>query len=190
MSFRQFVPDGPRVPFDILQALEDERLVLFCGAGVSKGTGLPDFKDLTTYAFRRCGAQVDGTGAPVAPAANGDYPPLDGWVRRIRRYCILLILVNVLLWCSWIGNEALGATLRLGGIPSPTEPSFVGFVHEIQICDIAKQPEVRGHLIDTAYLRLVEFNKEIMGTNFGHNVFTKDSILWLGLNPHIGGNAR
>lgn len=43
----QFVPGGPRVPARVLHALEEERLVFFCGAGISIGTGLPDFRQLT-----------------------------------------------------------------------------------------------------------------------------------------------
>ena len=51
---RQFVHRGPEIPSEVLYALEEERLVFFCGAGISVYTGLPDFKQLTVDAFAAC----------------------------------------------------------------------------------------------------------------------------------------
>jgi hypothetical protein len=42
----QFTGNGPYLPTEILRAQEEESLVIFCGAGVSIGTGLPSFKGL------------------------------------------------------------------------------------------------------------------------------------------------
>jgi hypothetical protein len=42
----QIFADGPPIPFALSSALEEERLVFFCGAGVSVYTGLPDFEKL------------------------------------------------------------------------------------------------------------------------------------------------
>ena len=42
----QWVPDGPLLPLEVLEALEDGDLVLFCGAGISMRAGLPNFKGL------------------------------------------------------------------------------------------------------------------------------------------------
>jgi len=41
-----FTTDGPDIPIEVLQALEDGELVFFCGAGVSKPAGLPLFGEL------------------------------------------------------------------------------------------------------------------------------------------------
>jgi hypothetical protein len=41
-----FTTDGPEIPIEVLQALEDGELVFFCGAGVSKPAGLPLFGGL------------------------------------------------------------------------------------------------------------------------------------------------
>lgn len=42
----RFVKDGPLIPVELLHSLEEGRLTLFCGAGVSRRCGLPDFKGL------------------------------------------------------------------------------------------------------------------------------------------------
>ena len=42
----QFVPNGPDVPEHLLHAHEDGRVVFFCGAGISRSAGLPDFESL------------------------------------------------------------------------------------------------------------------------------------------------
>jgi NAD-dependent SIR2 family protein deacetylase len=55
---RQFVHRGPEIPSEVLYALEEERLVFFCGAGISVYTGLPDFKQLTLDAFEACNVML------------------------------------------------------------------------------------------------------------------------------------
>lgn len=52
---RRFVRDGPELPYSVLQAHEEDRLVFFCGAGISYYTGLPGFKHLVSDAYARCG---------------------------------------------------------------------------------------------------------------------------------------
>src|SRR5215510_12706544 len=46
-----FIPDGPEIPIEVLQALEDGDLVFFCGAGVSKPAGLPLFGELVSAIY-------------------------------------------------------------------------------------------------------------------------------------------
>jgi hypothetical protein len=55
----QFTKDGPVVPVDLLQALEDGKLVIFCGAGVSRCCGLPDFRTLVTDVATRLGRRLE-----------------------------------------------------------------------------------------------------------------------------------
>jgi hypothetical protein len=44
----KFAKDGPSIPIELLQSLEDGNLVVFCGAGISRYLGLPDFKGLVS----------------------------------------------------------------------------------------------------------------------------------------------
>lgn len=52
---RKFIPGGPEIPYSVLQAHEEERLVFFCGAGISYYTGLPGFPELVRDTFKACG---------------------------------------------------------------------------------------------------------------------------------------
>jgi NAD-dependent SIR2 family protein deacetylase len=46
-----FTTDGPDIPIEVLQALEDGELVFFCGAGASKPAGLPLFGKLVSTIY-------------------------------------------------------------------------------------------------------------------------------------------
>lgn len=55
----RFLSTGVELPNAVQRALEDERLVLFCGAGISVYTGLPNFSDLTRQLFADCAAPLE-----------------------------------------------------------------------------------------------------------------------------------
>lgn len=55
----KWVIGGPELPPELLQALEDSRLVLFCGAGVSYPAGLPDFRGLVKGVYGPNGRMTD-----------------------------------------------------------------------------------------------------------------------------------
>jgi hypothetical protein len=48
-----FDEHGPEIPSELHQALEEDRLVIFCGAGVSVRTGLPNFEGLVEKTYDR-----------------------------------------------------------------------------------------------------------------------------------------
>ncbi len=50
-----FVPNGPFVPDRLVQQLEDDRVVIFCGAGISMGAGLPSYAGLVKYCYDELG---------------------------------------------------------------------------------------------------------------------------------------
>ena len=51
-----YVRDGPDLPEDLLRGHEEDEVVLFCGAGVSRRVGLPLFGELTRQTADRLGA--------------------------------------------------------------------------------------------------------------------------------------
>lgn len=54
----QFITNGPDIPNALLQALEDGRVVFFCGAGISYPAGLPGFKGLVEQIYRLNGTTL------------------------------------------------------------------------------------------------------------------------------------
>ncbi len=49
----RFVRDGPSIPVELLHTLEEGNLTIFCGAGVSRCCGLPDFSGLVNEVCAR-----------------------------------------------------------------------------------------------------------------------------------------
>jgi hypothetical protein len=52
----RFAPHGPIVPDRLVQDLEDDRVVIFCGAGISMGAGLPSYGGLVEHCYTELGA--------------------------------------------------------------------------------------------------------------------------------------
>lgn len=55
----QFFSNGPDIPDSLLQAHEEGRVVFFCGAGISRRAGLPDFGGLVQKLFQKVGEPAD-----------------------------------------------------------------------------------------------------------------------------------
>lgn len=55
----QLIKEGPDIPVGVLQALEEDQLVIFCGAGISFPAGLPSFKDLVSRVLTRLGENLN-----------------------------------------------------------------------------------------------------------------------------------
>jgi hypothetical protein len=54
----KFTRRGPYVPDALVHALEEDRVVIFCGAGVSIGAGLPSYVGLVTDCYRDLGVAL------------------------------------------------------------------------------------------------------------------------------------
>ncbi|HEX2974639.1 MAG TPA: SIR2 family protein, partial [Bacteroidales bacterium] len=58
----RFIENGPSIPDELLTARDEGRVVLFCGAGVSRArAGLPDFFGLAEIIIDKLGVQEDST---------------------------------------------------------------------------------------------------------------------------------
>ena len=68
----QFVKGGPDIPERLLQAHEDERVVFFCGAGISYPAGLPGFAGLVCKIFRRAGVRPNAVQQAAIEAGQYD----------------------------------------------------------------------------------------------------------------------
>lgn len=73
----RFISNGPLVPDELVRALDEDKVVLFCGAGVSMGAGQLDFNGLVGYAYDR----LAQTRPPKTIA--GSEMPLDQLLRKL-----------------------------------------------------------------------------------------------------------
>lgn len=60
----KFVKAGPVVPDELVQSLEDDRVVVFCGAGISMGAGLPSYVGLVKHCYNEFGETQPGKKDP------------------------------------------------------------------------------------------------------------------------------
>lgn len=60
----KFTRRGPYVPDALVQALEEDRVVLFCGAGVSMGAGLPSYQGLVAKCYSDLGQALPPDKSP------------------------------------------------------------------------------------------------------------------------------
>lgn len=60
-SIMKFVTQkgAPDIPLEVLEARDDDRLVLFCGAGISRQAGLADFRGLIDQVYHTLPKQMD-----------------------------------------------------------------------------------------------------------------------------------
>ena len=68
----QFIADGPDIPLEVLQAHEERQLVLFCGAGISRRAGLPDFGGLVEQVCQGLGARLSSLEQKECSRGNYD----------------------------------------------------------------------------------------------------------------------
>lgn len=79
----QFVANGPDIPDVLLQAYEENRVVFFCGAGISYPAGPPDFKGLVDKIYEEVGT-VPTESESTAYGSNQFDAPLDLLERRLQ----------------------------------------------------------------------------------------------------------
>lgn len=55
----RFIPDGPNIPDELLEASDHGDAIFLCGAGVSRPAGLPGFAELAQQVVEKLGAPPD-----------------------------------------------------------------------------------------------------------------------------------
>lgn len=138
----RFVKDGPDLPDRLMQAHEDGRVVLFCGAGVSYPAGLPDFRGLTSAVFDQLG--VDPT------------PDQKSAMKRMR-YDIAFDLLEKDVNDRIMVRQKIHSVLT----PQSTTMTEVASIHKV-ILSLAKSNDGCVRLVTTNFDRLfVEAERDI-----------------------------
>ena len=129
----QFVKDGPDIPERLLQKHEEERVVFFCGAGISRPSGLPDFKGLAERLY--CGIDRN----PAQEAA---------FIAKSFDTAIGLLEQNIVGGRDKVRRE-------LAKILSSAPNSNTNSVHK-DLLTLAMSSEGRSRLVTTNFDRLFE----------------------------------
>lgn len=132
----QFVTNGPDVPDRLIQAHEDDRVVFFCGAGISYPAGLPGFKELVTKLYDRLGK----TPSPIQESA----------IKKEQYDTAISLLESDVVGGRKSVLEHLAEIL----IPDLTLPSATT-THE-SLLTLAKGSDGKRHLITTNFDRIFE----------------------------------
>lgn len=64
-----FVPDGPKIPVELIDRHLNGDVVFFCGSGVSCNVGLPNFKQLVINIYKSFNIDIDTDGALAEDSA-------------------------------------------------------------------------------------------------------------------------
>lgn len=89
----QFIQNGPDIPEDLLIAHEEEKVVFFCGAGISYPAGLPGFKGLVERIYERIGEPFEQKQElNTEETKNGPVNPLEWEAYRSSRFDVTLDL--------------------------------------------------------------------------------------------------
>jgi hypothetical protein len=68
----RFLPDGPSIPEELLQASDHGDVIFLCGAGVSRPAGLPGFVELARLVVEKLGVPADAPSRRLLERALGD----------------------------------------------------------------------------------------------------------------------
>ena len=85
----ELVEKGPDIPVELMNQLDDGKVVFFCGAGISMGTGLPSFKGLVDYVYEAAHLEPDAVEAEALDLEEPDeerrHPKIDKVLGHLER---------------------------------------------------------------------------------------------------------
>jgi SIR2-like domain len=138
----QFIRGGPDVRDEVIEALEEDRLILFCGAGLSMPV-LPSFKGLVEKVYQRLYEDINLKAAELKAFKSGSYDRLlDLLERRVGR-----------------------AEVRNAVIAELTTPPTAPTDHHRHVLELAKTADGEFRLVTTNFDDLFERAAATAGYN-------------------------
>lgn len=143
----QLVAAGPNVPEELFRAQETGELVFFCGSGISRPAGLPDFTGLVSHVYEAIGESL-----PVSKPGEPDEPD----DRK-------LFLLEQRLEDPGVVRKAVRRIL----LQSKRSPESKR-VHRA-LLDLGRGPDKKLHLVTTNFDRL--FQNEARSSGYAHEKY-------------------
>lgn len=131
-----FVSNGPDIPERLLQAHEEERVIFFCGAGISYPAGLPGFRGLVKAIYDQLGTSPNDIQQTAIKAGQFD--------------TAINLLENDIVG----GREAVRNSISQILTPITTDPKATG-THKAMLT-LSRTRDGRTRLITTNFDRLFE----------------------------------
>jgi hypothetical protein len=146
----RFFADGPSIPDELLTARDEGRVVLFCGAGVSKArAGLPDFIDLAEKVIRSFRVPHDSAAFTLLKEIRQ---------LNLKSDCKGLISVDRIFGLLEREFDAHQIEMKVAEILKPNQDVNVS-CHRILI-DLATSPEGKIRVVTTNFDRLFDICEE------------------------------
>jgi hypothetical protein len=145
----RFLSDGPDIPLELVAAQEKGQTIFVCGAGVSRGVGLPLFRGLVEGVYRHLGE--DWTLHPAEREGMRKGGLLEGEYDRVLR-----CLERRLAASDAPRNRGMRERIRAAVRHVLSPPDDSGLANHLALLELSRDAEGRNRILTTNFDTLFE----------------------------------
>jgi hypothetical protein len=145
----RFLPAGPDIPLELVAAQEKGQTIFVCGAGVSRGVGLPLFRGLVEGVYRHLGE--DWTLHPAEREGMRAGGRLEGQYDRVLR-----CLERRLAASDAPRNRGMRERIRAGVRQVLAAPENADLANHLAVLELSRDAEGRNRILTTNFDTLFE----------------------------------
>lgn len=145
----RFVENGPEIPLDLVLAQEKGQTIFVCGAGVSRGAGLPLFRGLVEGVYQRLGEDWNLHPAEREGMRRGG--ALEGQYDRVLR-----CLERRLAASDAPRNRGMRERIRSAVREVLTLPDNADLANHLALLELSRDAEGRNRILTTNFDTLFE----------------------------------
>jgi hypothetical protein len=119
----RWVEDGPDIPVEIVQAVDEGRVVFFCGAGVSQQSGLPSFKGLVEAVYKKLHRRRESFPAEEKAFRDQNYDQAFASLEAAIKEPGLIRFMAYIVALGGVSHEAASGTAAVSGITATVSQS-------------------------------------------------------------------
>lgn len=145
----RFTPNGPDIPLDLVAAQERGETIFVCGAGVSRGAGLPLFRGLVEGVYERLGEDWN-----LHPAEREGM--LHGGKLEAQYDRVLRCLERRLAAADAPRNRGMRERIRAAVRDVLTAPDQADLANHLALLELSRDAESRNRILTTNFDTLFE----------------------------------